>query len=179
MLLAAGLACLLASSCGEGPPWLAPLNPAFLEHKAKTPSEDPLLTAEPPYYALGYIPSPIPPEKHRLRLRVAAAPTDPAYDMRDPNDDGDPSDAVFLAKVDTTVQNVDTSIVTEVALAAPVAVREAVVPPQPPEAPVWSKQRPDWANSAPAPSAAAAPAPASPGPGASTRTPPADRSTSR
>ena len=90
------VACLLVGACGEEVPWLAPLNPAFLEQETQTPHDRPLMTAEPPR-ALGYIPSPIPPEKHLLRLRVAASPADAAYDMRDPNDDGDQGDSLLTA----------------------------------------------------------------------------------
>jgi len=85
---------LSTNSCGEAVPWSAPLNPAFLEFFTKGTPEDPRLTAE-PGRALGYIPSPIPPEKHLPRFRLAGSPTDPAYDMRDPNDDGDDSDSLL------------------------------------------------------------------------------------
>jgi hypothetical protein len=40
----------------------------------------------------------------------------------DPNDDGDPSDCIFLALKDTVVQNVDTDILTKITLDSPVPV---------------------------------------------------------
>ncbi len=85
---------LFAGSCGEGVPWLAPLSPAFLEYRAKGPPAEPRLTAD-SGHALGYIPSPLPAEKHQRLLRPAGSPTDPAYDMRDPDGDGDPGDSLL------------------------------------------------------------------------------------
>jgi C1A family cysteine protease len=86
----------LASACGEDEPWLGPLNPEFLKHIAGERPFD--LVTSPEGHALGYIPSPITPEKHiQLPLQVAASVTDAKYDMRDPNNDGNQADSLLTA----------------------------------------------------------------------------------
>lgn len=92
--LTALFVCLLANACGEEVPWLAPLNPAFVDYMAgKTPGPRLLQTEQ--GHALGHIPPPVPPERRLPGLRLAASPSDPAYDMRDPDGDGDTADSLL------------------------------------------------------------------------------------
>jgi len=73
----------------------APLNPAFVEYlnkknfmKSQCPNED-----ERP---LGYIPPPVAPERRTASVKkFSTSPTDPKYDMRDPNGDGNQSDSLL------------------------------------------------------------------------------------
>ena len=73
----------------------APLNPAFVKFTAEEAPR--LLRATEQRFGFGYIPSPVPPERHVPGLLLAASPTDPAYDMRDPNNDGDQGDSLLTA----------------------------------------------------------------------------------
>ena len=84
----------LAISCGDEEPWHAPLNPAFEE--SSTEEAPQLLRATGEGVGFGYIPSPVPPEIHVPGYWTAAASlTDPKYDMRDPNNDGNQSDSLL------------------------------------------------------------------------------------
>ena len=85
----------LAISCGNEEPWLAPLNPAFVEYTAEEAPQ--LVRATDEGFRFGYIPSPIPQEIHVPRMRLAVSPTDTKYDMRDPDGDGDDSDSLLTA----------------------------------------------------------------------------------
>ena len=84
----------LAISCGDEEPWLAPMNQAFLESTAEEAPQ--LVRATDEGFGFGYIPSPVPPEKHVPGYWLAAASlTDPKYDMRDPNNDGNQADSLL------------------------------------------------------------------------------------
>ena len=75
-------------------PRRGPINPAFTDlfnQKLQTAS-----IATTSDHSLGYIPSPIPPEIHQRQAQpLSAIYTDPKYDMRDPDNDGDPSDSLL------------------------------------------------------------------------------------
>ena len=79
----------------------APLNPAFLDYMEKKDSRllqgaKYLSCPKEEEHALGYIPPPIAPERRIPGARsMGAAPTDPKYDMRDPNDDGNQDDSLL------------------------------------------------------------------------------------
>jgi C1A family cysteine protease len=89
----------LANSCGEDEPWLAPLNSAFEKFTGEEAPQLVRVTEE--GFSFGYIPSPVPPEKHIAGQPWASvspqawSPTDPKYDMRDPNNDGDQADSLL------------------------------------------------------------------------------------
>jgi C1A family cysteine protease len=95
------LGALPVGGCGEQAPWLAPVNPefvAYLRDMGGRPEEPVVRAVSEDGRALGYIPSPIPPERRGLRpLQAAGSPSDPSYDMRDPNGDGDPADSLLPA----------------------------------------------------------------------------------
>ncbi|MEW6444060.1 MAG: lectin like domain-containing protein [bacterium] len=81
---------ILLPACGEDLPQLEPPNPAFTRfveggslQRRSTESG----------FALGYIPSPIRPERHLFEREASAS--DPEYDMRDPNGDGNTSDGLL------------------------------------------------------------------------------------
>jgi C1A family cysteine protease len=89
----------LAISCGDEEPLLAPLNSAFEEFAAEEAPQ--FLRASEQGPGFGFIPSPVPPEKrvpgdpHAPRYLQASSPTDPKYDMRDPNNDGNQADSLL------------------------------------------------------------------------------------
>ena len=92
---------LLVTACGEDVPWKAPLNPEFVQYlkKASEQPEEPVFrTLSEDGRALGYIPSPRTPERHvPQHVHAEGSASDPRYDMRDPNGDGDPSDSLLPA----------------------------------------------------------------------------------
>jgi C1A family cysteine protease len=79
---------------GQVPPSLAPLNPEFKQYQDLKRLE--ILTEEPETFTTGWIPPPIAPEVHRaLEVLTAGALSDPVYDLRDPDLNGDDSDSLL------------------------------------------------------------------------------------
>ncbi|GAK57770.1 peptidase C1A, papain [Candidatus Vecturithrix granuli] len=87
MLLNGGLS---TPGYAQETPQLAPLNPAFVEY-LKSPRR---MIMDEEGHALGYIPSPLLPEIHVPDKRQAS-PSDPKYDLRDPNGDGNQNDSLL------------------------------------------------------------------------------------
>jgi len=79
----------------------APLNPSFLDYIEKKGFRgqkecDVLKDAREKEHATGYIPPPIDPERRTPNAkRLGTSPTDPKYDMRDPNGDGKQDDSLL------------------------------------------------------------------------------------
>ncbi len=69
-----------------------PVNPDFIEYMQ---SPEPPLAGDEEGHYLGYIPSPRIPEVHSPDKEVGTLITDPKYDMRDPNGDGNRNDSLL------------------------------------------------------------------------------------